>query len=182
MSIERATPSLCVAAAMLVASGAVAQVQPQDLRRIEQGTTDANPLEASQLVMPLDLRQPNDFETVYEIEGPGGSRQYVRFAGGTAAVFPRSVYVPTRNGVMVDVPPDTRFYIGGVPESMVAPRLPAAPGPYRVSYRVGRSAESAGEPRAETEPATVSIWAGEDVRRRRVSFLLRSAAAAAHGD
>jgi hypothetical protein len=173
-----------LAGVLLLAPGAMGQ----ELERIEDGTSDVNPLDASSRIVPIDLRQSNDFTSIFEIHGQGEPK-FVRFAGGLAAVFPRSVYLPTTEGVLPDVPPDTTFYIGGLPEDLSTESGAAyvRTNPYYVDYRrAGRVSmrvdERARAPEVDfsgtaTRPVPyASVWEGDEHRRRRVSQLLRIAA------
>lgn len=94
------------------------QLSPANLQRVDPGVGDIDPLRLSLRDLSVDLRSSGDFSNVYRLPGttPGGSdERFVRFGGGTIAVFPRSVYVPTNGGLSAEVPPGTVFYIGGVP-------------------------------------------------------------------
>lgn len=176
---------------LLAASAAQAQVTAHDLPQIQQGGLDVSPLAYQHIVMPLELEVPNDFETIYQVSGPTGEVQFVRFAGGTAAVFPRSVYLPTSEGILPDIPPDTIFYIDGLPPSYGSPDEvgPAWTSPSLVSYQVTpfahravnmRPAEQAAPvrpaaPASDARPA-YSVWISDTHRRKRVSALLHAAA------
>lgn len=86
------------------------------LQRVEPGVGDVDPLRASLRDLSVDLRSSGDFSTPYRIPGQtAADDRFVRFGGGTTAVFPRSVYTSTRRGVVAEIPPGTVFYIGGVP-------------------------------------------------------------------
>lgn len=93
-------------------------LSPATLQRVDPGVGDIDPLRTSLRDLSVDLRGSGDFSSVYRLPGttPGGTdERFVRFGGGTTAVFPRSVYVPTNGGLGAEVPPGTVFYIGGVP-------------------------------------------------------------------
>lgn len=183
---------LCHAGAcLLVASSAHAQLTAQDLPQIQQGGLDVNPLAYQHIVMPYDLEVPNDFETLHQVYDPSGATQYVRFAGATAAVFPRSVYLPTSEGILPDIPPDTIFYIDGLPPSYSSPDTlgPGWSSPsmvqYQVDHRALRGVPAVAAPvrveggRSLTAQRPVSsMWVSETHRRARVSQLLREAARA----
>jgi len=180
-----------LACLVLLAGAAEAQIQPGELEEIEQGTRDLGPLGTSMRTFTLDMEVPNDFQRLYEVEGPGGE-QFVRFAGGVAAVFPRSVYIPLESGVLPDIPPSTVFYIGGLPEERFSSTL--APSPVasrnRLSYAVPQRISTQGVPpdrvtgeEAKAEPAaqvapTPSFWEDESYRRERVTQLIHRAAEA----
>lgn len=176
-----------LAGVLTCAGGAVAQVSYDDLQQIEDGTADLGPLGTSSMVMPLQLQQPNDFSSIFQLPGRDGSSQFVRFAGGTAAVFPRSVYLPTPEGYLPDIPPGTIFYVDGLPQDLYGPvSEPSRPAsPYQVSYRY----ETGVSTRVSSRPGSVpsdemalsgragppSIWSGEEHRRHRVTQLVRRA-------
>jgi hypothetical protein len=88
------------------------------LERVDPGVGDVDPLRASLRDLSVDLRASGDFSAPYRLQGDASADdRFVRFGGGTTAVFPRSVYTSTRRGVVAEVPPGTVFYIGGVPAS-----------------------------------------------------------------
>lgn len=195
MPIDRYTRlmprSLHAGVVLLAASAAQGQVTAQDLPEIQQGGLDVNPLAMQQFVMPLDLQVPNGFETIYQVNDPQGNSQYVRFGGGTAAVFPRSVYIPLEEGVLPDIPPGTIFYIDGLPASYSSPEAlgPAWSSASMVSYQVSRFVPQGvnmrptnvvfDAPSASTEPVArpiSSMWVSDVHRRKRVSQLLHAAA------
>jgi hypothetical protein len=90
------------------------------LEKVDQGIADVGPLQVSQRDLGADLRVPSGFGDVYRMRtgsnwGRPGQDSYARFDGGVVAVFPRSVYVPSGNGVKPAIPPGTVFYLGHVP-------------------------------------------------------------------
>lgn len=87
------------------------------LRPVDPTVEDVGPLGVSLRQLRPDLRQPLDFDRVYEIQADGRptADRYTRMSGAVAAVFPRSQYTTTRNGIRIDVPAGTIFYLGGVP-------------------------------------------------------------------
>ncbi|HHN77917.1 MAG TPA: hypothetical protein ENK11_04480 [Phycisphaerales bacterium] len=109
--------------ALLLMTGTVSAQAPFPdqggcMRPIEQGWTDLNPLAGGSRLVPIDLRQDWDFETLYRIETgerPGWSAPgyFARRHAGITAVFPRSVYVQAGpNQRVAVIPPDTTFIIG----------------------------------------------------------------------
>ncbi|MCC6425969.1 MAG: hypothetical protein IT435_04025 [Phycisphaerales bacterium] len=90
------------------------------LKPVSQGTSDANPLSASNRALPADLRMPLGFDRVYRIESASRGRTlgdlYARQSGGLTAVFPRSQYTMTSEGLIPEVPPGTTFYLGNLPD------------------------------------------------------------------
>lgn len=90
----------------------------ESLRRVDAGVDDLGGLEAPARLIDKGLRHPNDWSGVYQIPPGTGTRYdgwFVRVRGGVYAVFPRSEYVPTPDGVYVPVPAGTLFFIGGIP-------------------------------------------------------------------
>ncbi|MCC6970641.1 MAG: hypothetical protein IT434_10515 [Phycisphaerales bacterium] len=172
------------------------RVEPP-LEPVPQGTVDANPLAAPANVQPLDLRLPLGFDRVFRVVEPGRSmlnQRYARSSGAITAVFPRSQYTPTRDGVIPEIPAGTIFYIGGLPDDLFSSPPPAIRrGPTYVDRSVRAvpsAAESAASP-AETparlgdrvarreiveRPAPVSIMTDEGFRQARVCELIDRAA------
>lgn len=104
----------------------------RDLRRVEQGEADVNPLYATTTRdMGIDLRRPDDFSTLYQIDPNSSSRLAGRFArvaggGGMVAVFSRGRYLETRRGLFAEIPPDTVYLLGGFrDEPLAAPAQPS---------------------------------------------------------
>lgn len=114
--------------ALSCALAAAAAVQPPGrqpaagLQPIDPGMQDLDPLRTSLRLQPVDLRQPMDFDKVYRLPGNGATDRLVRMSGALAAVFPRSDYAPTENGVVALIPAGTTFHIGGIPLAAPAPR------------------------------------------------------------
>ncbi|MBY0112162.1 MAG: hypothetical protein K2Y21_05030 [Phycisphaerales bacterium] len=137
----------------------VRDVEPT-LKPVEPGVGDVGPLSGSGRVMPKDLRQPANFDRVYEVE-MDGKKYFVRAHGGVYAVFPRSDYVQTRHGVVPIVPAGTTFHLGGLPkakqdssdaENSSAPASAASPKPAR-PMRQDQAAPSNLAPNAESAQA-----------------------------
>lgn len=127
-------PILAAALSACLAAGAVAQstsptnrtpngTGSQPLKRVEQGAADVNPLRVSNRHLQQNLRVPSDFSEVYEIDPSGGAnpnaKRFVRRSGAVYAVFPRSIYRLTDQGLSIPVPPGTIYYIGGLPASLL---------------------------------------------------------------
>lgn len=91
-----------------IAAAASQAYQPVLPGRLDQGFADVDGLRISLRVVPDSFRADTGFEHVYR--APDG-RLY-RVAGAIYAVFDRSVYVPTRGGVLPTIPPGTTFHIG----------------------------------------------------------------------
>jgi len=187
------------------ATGTMAQdAGIEGLVPLEPGLEDVGPLGRSERFPRVDLRLPTRFERVYRMNSaPGaGEDRFVRMNGAVAAVFPRSTYfISEETGLMPTVPPGTVFQIGADPGVLLGPagaggqRQARGPAPVTESLRAGRvergvtgrpSAESAAgglgsSPGSAARPGRVhthpSIWVDESYRVRRVSYLLRRAAA-----
>lgn len=96
-----------------------AAAKPPPLLRIESGVADVDPLGTSLRQLSVDLRQPVGFAGVYQVpasRSPTGRAAFARMSGATAAVFDKSMYVSTRDGLRSSIPAGTTFYIGGLPE------------------------------------------------------------------
>lgn len=193
-ALTRVLPAL-----VLSAVGAAAMGEPP-LEPIEQGTTDANPLAAPARVQPLDLRLPLGFDRIYRVVEPGRSamnQRYARSSGAITAVFPRSQYTPTRDGVIPEIPAGTVFYLGGLPDDIFSSPPPAIRrGPTYVD-RAARAAPDAAKPvnsgivpnvprsadrtlqrEPPERPSPACIMSDEGFRRARIAELIDLAAAA----
>lgn len=116
-------------------------------KRVEQGVSDTGPLRVGVRDQGVDLLVPTGFRDVFEIQPggpvpPGGAggpgfnaassntqKQFARVNGAVIAVFPRSIYTPTEDGIVAEIPPGTIFYIGGLPKNMYTPSLGHVGGP-----------------------------------------------------
>lgn len=166
------------------------------LQALEPGMQDLDPLRTSLRLQPVDLRQPMDFDKVYRLPGSGATDRLVRMSGAVSAVFPRSDYVGSENGLLALIPAGTVFHLGGVPgtEPASAPRQ-VAPGsaaalfdgrdvrfaPVEMTLRVdGRDVS---EPQVivnkdfVSQSRSVAIMSDERYRGARVRQLLETAAA-----
>lgn len=195
----RGTGFAAGAVALFSAFGAIgmAPLAEPPLEPVPQGTVDANPLAAPANIQPLDLRLPLGFDRVFRVVEPGRSmlnQRYARSSGAITAVFPRSQYTPTRDGVIPEIPAGTIFYIGGLPDDPFSSPPPAIRrGPTYVDRSV-RAVPSAAEPvvspreslprsgdrvvRREMveRPAPVSVMTDEGFRQTRVCELIDRAA------
>ena len=77
----------------------------------DQMVDDQGALDVSLRRVEPGLGLPSGYRHVYALSQGG----LMRANGGLAAVFPKSIYVQTREGVIPDVPAGTRFVIGGLP-------------------------------------------------------------------
>ncbi len=164
--------------------------QPEGpLRPVEAGVADVGPLSTSLREFRHDLRVPTGFADVYELSPATGLDGFARASGAITAIFPRSIYIPTREGVLVGVPPGTVFHIGPLPTTGAAPTpTPSAPrgsiDRHAASTQVQREllAERPGAgvvDRIERERAPRgSIFTSERDRRRRVAELMARAVGA----
>jgi len=186
----------------LFASAGVAQTVRDGLifEPVDPGLSDVGPLALSQRILRADLRVPTAFERVYRVKLPDGSSVFARIDNGVTAVFPRSDYVSTSQGVFAVVPPGTVYSIGGDIRSIFAGRPAPAQAPPPVpsaslfadrslnrslkqvpvrtrpdSHEVNSSVTERPLARASTlraETRAVSIWTSELVRQRRIDALL----------
>lgn len=197
-----------VLGALTVLSGPIAgagqPVKAQQLHPVEQGVGDLNPLQTSDRLVPLDLRQPTGWDRVYRLSGDanknGGRGLFARIDGGIAAVFPWSTYASTVTGSrMPTVPPGTTYYIGGLPPALTdkdkkdsAPTIdrsfnylnrssrPAAPErpDLRADNTVDTSARAllrGGRGESPAHAAAQSLWTSESYRRSRLEELMQQA-------
>lgn len=207
MSHRKPTRSINNAAgaiALLTAFGAIGMAPRAEppLEPVQQGTVDANPLAAPASVQPLDLRLPLGFDRVYRVVEPGRSmlnQRYARSSGALTAVFPRSQYTPTRDGVVPEIPAGTVFYIGGLPDDFFSTPPPAIRrGPTYIDRAVRavpsnaepadllreklvRSADRATRRDVIERPTPASIMTDEGFRQARVCGLIEAAASRSLG-
>jgi len=113
------TLALTALTALMIATAALAQVgtrstnDPGALTPVDQGTADLGELNTSNRLIPVDLRQPNDFNRLYL--APDDSGRLMRVSGGLSAVFPRSEYAVGPGYVIPLIPAGTEFFIGPMP-------------------------------------------------------------------
>lgn len=183
---------LAVLLALCSASGAGAQVllNPQPLKRADQGIDDVQPLAISLRELQIDLRRPSGFDSVYRIDrtSPFSGREqlFMRMDGGITATFPRSLYVETETTLVPTVPPGTKFYIGSLPDELQPASVPRQRPPtfhdLAVDHRVALSAPTLVQPGpvpGEVQPSLLeaftppTIWTDDEYRKRRIASLLR---------
>ncbi|MBL8761093.1 MAG: hypothetical protein JNL50_07300 [Phycisphaerae bacterium] len=193
------SPALGVSGRPAIVFGAEPPLEP-----VEQGGQDANPLAAPARMQPLDLRLPLGFDRVYRVVEPGRSplnQRYARSSGALTAVFPRSQYTPTRDGVVPEIPAGTVFYIGDLPEDVFSSPPPgvrrgptyldlsarAAPPAGEASTDAGRAARDGALGRSADRvvrrdpierPSPESIMTDDGFRVARVCELIDRAASA----
>lgn len=123
--------------------------------------------------MQVDFRRPMDFDQVFRFDSQGrNSREanarplFVRQSGALSAVFPRSQYGIDRDGRLIAaIPPDTRFYIGAVPQPS-PPANPAKPAP-AAAHPVPRQANlPAAQPAAVSASQPVNARVTPDSSRK----------------
>ena len=96
-----------IVALLIVVQNASGQ---QDLKAVEANVGDLGPLSRSLRTLSVDLRQPANFDRVYR--APGREERLMRINGGLYAVFDRSLYAPSKSGLIPLIPGGTVFYIG----------------------------------------------------------------------
>ena len=99
---------LALIIALICAAPVIGQDNP--LKPVEQSVEDVSQLSTSFRYIEPGLLQPSGFDQVYRYSGR--TDFFVRIDGATHAVFPRSTYVPSRQGDIATIPPGTVFYIG----------------------------------------------------------------------
>ncbi len=122
-------------------------------QQMDQTISDVDPLATSLRLVDyeVDLRQDAEFERVYAVPGQPG--QLMRRQGGLVAVFDRSHYVPTWYGPVPVIPPNTVFYVGGIPEDLEEVHAPG-----RIDTRIqGRLIPAAGGLRADEAPQSAIV-------------------------
>lgn len=139
------------------------------LKPVDPGVADVDPLGTSTRILPKDLRQPANFDRVYEVE-LNGKRFFVRAHGGVYAVFPRSDYVQTNRGAVPIVPAGTVYHLGSLTrhdtKALTAdepPVHPAAAKPARPSRR-----DQAAPSTAAPSPESAAAQPAPSARRREV--------------
>jgi hypothetical protein len=173
------------AARAMAQSGLVPQAQVDSTQRIVPGSTDLDPLRGSIRVLPTDLRAPTSFENVYKLSTTDrfGKAQdlYARRNGGLTAVFPRSVYVQSRKGLVPEIPAGTVFIIGDDHNFDSAPAtISRAYNAVSFTAPLISAQEKPGPPApvrsVPLKPLSAldSIWKDETYRQRTISRLLES--------
>lgn len=146
--------------------------------KTDPGYADTSPNAVSLRHLEVDQRLPTGFEGVYQfskVDAFGhGQNLFMRIDGAITAVFPRSVYVPAREGMIPEVPPDTIFHIGVMPTS-----VPTAPGRasnatvfLNRSFATPSPGSEAEQPVIREMPIARSLISNEIYRRHRLATLL----------
>ncbi len=122
------------------------QVYSVELSTVDQSIADLGPLTGSLRQMSQGMEFPTGFRKVYQVPDsidpasnpnlglPPAERRFMRGDGGLAAMFDRSVYIPTEDGLLPDIPASTIWVIGGIPlatepgHGMLLPIDPLNPG------------------------------------------------------
>ncbi len=197
------------AAATRPASPPATEASPR-LTPVEPGTRDASPLGASLRRLDLDLRVPTGFDRVYAVTPPAaldaglgldagllvggssfsnvGAHWFARMSGGLMALFPRSTYTPTPEGVVTDVPAGTVYFLGTPSVAALAratrgtflPAGTAAMPRLRVDLSAQRALGAAPVADAPASPDERSLLDDAVYRRRRLTELLSRAQQASH--
>ncbi len=124
--------------------------------------------------MDVDQRQQAGFDGVFQLSALDafgrGEALFMRIDGGVTAVFQRSVYTPSKGGLIPEIPPGTMFWIGRPPQSL-PPRDTASQDLY-----LDLSAAQEPPPLLSHEPTvrTTSLITDEAYRVQRVQALLDS--------
>lgn len=178
--------------------------------RVEPAVADVDPLRTSLRTYPTDLRQPMGFRDVFRISGSGPQATRLGFAsasgqdlmarrdGAVTAVFPQSVYIETRQGVVPEIPPGTIFFIGDLPQDPFAGQADVPDAPNKVHSRIETRADAAlaersarlatpepqpmertDQPPTGTPDGRGSIMTDEALRASSVRILLQRAAESA---
>lgn len=118
-----------MSAAMLALPAHAQTSGTRGLQPVEPMVGDLGPLGVSQKILPRDMRQPTGFDRVYRVPGaatgvavaPGlataqGDAKFARKSGAITAVFGRSEYYRTDDGIATAIPAGTVYYIGKMPE------------------------------------------------------------------
>jgi len=128
------------------------RLQPP-LQPVEQGVGDVSPLGDSLRQLTPSLSPNRGFQEVYR--DPRRVDLLMRASGALYAVFQESVYRPTKDGTMPDVPAGTVFWFGRPSDAqLAAPMLSAAASPFGVNQSLSGGSPSAagsGKDAASTE-------------------------------
>lgn len=141
---------------------------------LDQGLEDVGPIGTSLRRTTRDLHAPRGFDEVFRTD----DGLLMRRDGALEAIFPRSSYIATPDGVAPAIPAGTIFRIdsGDRDWSRIEPQAQGGID-LRVDLRAkAKRAPLQGVPRAR---GTIyeTIWSSEAYRRRRVAELLARAAA-----
>lgn len=133
------TGSIRTLSAVVTGAGLAAAVLAQPVR-VEPGISDVDPTAMVRVDPWADLRAPLGWDSVYRFETKGlygeVEVKYARKSGAISAVFPRSVYTPTRRGLVAEVPPGTIWTLGDL-------EAPTPPKPARSPSYIDRSLSTA---------------------------------------
>lgn len=161
---------------LLVATTLASVCLAQQPKKVDPGTTDASSAAVSLRRMDVDLRRPTGFENVYLFQGADifgrGQSMFMRIDGGVTAMFPRSVYVPTRLGMLPEIPPGTIFYIGALPPGPRDPASHISPTFLNTSLSMRSSPAPESLPAIREVPIARSLISNEVYRRHRIEALL----------
>ncbi|MCB9838138.1 MAG: hypothetical protein H6813_02265 [Phycisphaeraceae bacterium] len=104
--------ALSVLFGIALAASSLAQVNASGeiLTPVDQGVADLDGLNTSNRLIPIDLREENDFAGLYESPELGG--RLIRRSGAITAVFPRSEYAASEGFIFPVIPAGTEFFIG----------------------------------------------------------------------
>ncbi len=134
---------------------------------LDQMIEDVNPLSTSLRNVEFGLREPNSFDQVIRIGGPGG--KLMRVQGALFALFDQSVYVTKGKAVHTEIPGGTVFWIGEPPSDASAEPPPE---PRRYSGRIetiiaplrfGNGPRAPEQERASSDDSVLSSTAGQAV-------------------
>jgi len=110
---------LIPAAILLLASAALGQSEPWHVpspQRVEPGIEDVGSRGVGRSSLFVDLRGGVGFSEVYTFRKESAfgvpRSMFMRRSGAVTAVFPRSAYVETRNGLRPTIPAGTIFHLG----------------------------------------------------------------------
>ncbi len=195
--------SVVVLFAAAAAEPCLAQIST--LTRVEQGYSDIEPILQSLRVQPVDMRESVGFDILYKgtwNDPAVGSREvFARRHGALTAVFPRSSYVRTKEGVVPEIPAGTIFYFGDLPPTLdeVVQRQEAARAvlgslngrrDLRLDTALPINPQDPQDPQGSRDSThgqtaldpdiRLSIWTSESYRQIRVARLIRAASAAEH--
>ncbi len=182
--ISRRTCYLAITGLLALSASAPAQMTP--LTPVDENVADVSPLRTSLIRLEPDHGWATGFERVYE--SPLYPDRFIRVHGAVWAMFPKSEYLQTEDGLLPLIPASAEFFIGPPPLMLATPAA-AAPSPNYVSLlapsrylgadnqRDSRATWTPARARPEAPaPARVTIWSSSDYRSRRLDAILRQAA------
>ncbi len=181
--ISLRTCSLAFAGSLALSASAIAQSIP--LTPVDQNVSDVSPLQTSLIFLEPDHGWASGFERVYE--SPLFPDKFIRIHGAVWALFPKSEYVESDDGMLPVIPAATEFFIGPPPLPSVSPTIDAPPSNYvsllapsrRLDADTARASRSAPAPIVlRVSPATptrLTVWSSSEYRSRRLDAILRLA-------